>query len=457
MQIAQELSGYSLGSADLLRRAMGKKIKEEMDAQRKTFVEGATARGVDEAKASEIFDQVNKFAGYGFNKSHAAAYALVAYQTAWLKANHPVEFLAASMTYEMANTDKLNVFRQELGRLEVKLLPPDLNRSRQDFTVEKGAVRYALAALKNVGEAAMRGLVEERDRGGPFKDVFDFARRLDTKTINRRNLENLVRAGALDGMNNNRAQTFGAIELLLRTAASAAEERGSAQVNLFGAAAQPKPALPAVADWPPAEKLTHEFDAIGFYLSAHPMDAYGTSLKRLNVLRAAELPGHLRAGGPGRVKMAGALLGKQERTSSRGSRYAFLQLSDATGLFEVTAFSEVLAVGRDMLEAGGPLLLTVDARLEDDQLRLTCQAVDSLDKAAAKAAAGLRIYIQDEAPLPALKTAVGGDGPGRSKIVVISRIGDREVEIGLKQSYSLSARTISTLRTIPGIVEVQEM
>src|SRR5690606_23426685 len=206
MQIAQELSGYSLGAADLLRRAMGKKIKSEMDAQRKAFIDGAAARGVPEAKASQIFDQVAKFAGYGFNKSHAAAYALVAYQTAWLKANYPVEFFAASMTLDINNTDKLNVFRQELRRLDIKLLPPDMNRSRAVFGVERGedgsgAIRYALAAVRNVGHGAAEALVEEREANGPFHDLSDLAARLDPRALNNRALENLVCAGALYGLN----------------------------------------------------------------------------------------------------------------------------------------------------------------------------------------------------------------------------------------------------------------
>lgn len=332
-----------------------------------------------------------------------------------------------------------------------------MNRSRHDFAVESGAVRYALAALKNVGEAAMRSLVEERDRNGPYRDLFDFARRVDPKTINRRNLENLVRAGALDCLLANRAQLFGGIDLLLRTAANAAAERDSAQVSLFGAAQQPRLTLPACPDWPPAEKLSNEFDAIGFYLSAHPMDAYGKSLKRLNVLKAAELPGHLRAGGPGRVKMAGTLLAKQERTSSRGSRYAFLQMSDASGLFEVTVFSEVLAAARELLEQGGPLLLTVDARNDDEQLRLTCQEIQSLDKAAAKTAAGLKIFIQDVSPLPAIKEIVHREPPGRGRIVLVPRVDGSEIEIMLKAGFAISPKTVGILRATPGIVEIQEI
>jgi DNA polymerase-3 subunit alpha len=462
MQIAQVLSGYSLGGADLLRRAMGKKIKEEMEAQRKIFVDGAVARGVDGGQASLIFDKVAKFAEYGFNKSHAAAYALIAYQTAWLKANHPAEFMAATMTYEMSSTDKLNSFRQELDRLKIKLLPPDINKSRHDFSVEKLsdgslAVRYALAALKNVGEGACRSIAEERDRNGPYKDLFDFARRLDTKQLNRRQMENMVRAGAFDSLDKNRGKVFKNAEALMRFAAAEAEQRDSSQMSLLGGNVAPQPKLENASDWSPHDKLSQEFDAIGFYLSAHPLDAYAKSLKRLGVLKVSELPKHLQGGGKGRVKLAGNLLAKQERTSAKGSRYAFLTLSDATGMFEVTCFSEILNAGRDLLETGGPLLLEVDARLEDEQLRLTCQKISSLDQESARAAAGLRITIRDEAPIPSLAELIGKEAKGRNRIIIVSQLGTREVEISLRHQVQLTPPFMGALRTIPGVVDVEEI
>jgi len=464
MQIAQELSGYTLGGADLLRRAMGKKIKEEMDAQRKLFVDGAVARGVGETNASEIFDQVNKFAGYGFNKSHAAAYALVAYHTAWLKANYPVEFIAASMTYDMHNTDKLNVFRQELDRLKIKLLPPDVNKSGPDFWVEilpdgVPAIRYALAALKNVGAAAMEALIVERKAKGPFKDLADFSKRMDAKAINKRQMENLVKAGAFDSLNRNRAQVFDGIEMILREAQAAAVDRDSGQIGLFGgpATGPSKLALASRPDWPPAEKLQNEFDAIGFYLSAHPMDAYSKSLQRLGVLKCSEVPRHLAAGGKSRVKLAGTLNAKQERISSRGSRYAFLTVSDASGLFEVMVFAEILAQTRELLEPNTPLLITVEAKVEDDVLKLTCQAIESLDQAAAKASAGLKIFIRDETPLKALAALIAKEPRGKSKIHLVVQLETREVEAWVNGSFALTPAMIGAVKTIPGVADVQEI
>lgn len=462
MQIAQVLSGYSLGGADLLRRAMGKKIKEEMEAQRKAFVDGAVARGVDGDQASMIFDKVAKFAEYGFNKSHAAAYALIAYQTAWLKANHPAEFMAATMTYEAGNTDKLNSFRQELDRLKIKLLPPDINRSRHDFSVEKlpdgsQAVRYALAALKNVGEGACRQIVDERDRSGPFKDLFDFARRLDTKQLNRRQMENMVRAGVFDSLEKNRGKVFKNCEPLLRYGAAEAEQRDSSQMSLLGGNVAPPPKLENAADWSPHERLTQEFDAVGFYLSAHPLDAFTKSLKRLGVLKVAELPRHLQAGGKGRIKLAGSMLSKQERTSAKGSRYAFLTLSDSSGMFEVTLFSETLAASRELLEAGGPLLLEVDAKMEEEQLRLTCQRIASLDQEAARAAAGLKIFIRDEAPIPVLAQLVEKEAKGRNRIAIVAQIANREVELGLPRTIQINPGFMGALRSVAGVVEVEEI
>ncbi len=462
MQIAQVLAGYTLGGADLLRRAMGKKIKEEMDKQRATFVDGAVARGVGQAVASTIFDKVAKFAEYGFNKSHAAAYALVAYQTAWLKANHPAEFMAATMTFDMGNTDKLNGFRQELDRLEIRLLPPDINRSRADFAVEKldgggFGIRYALAALKNVGAAAMSAMVEARGQGKPFADLADFARRVDAKQVNRRQMENLVKAGVFDSLDKNRGKVFKNIETLLRVSASEAEERASNQISMFGGGQAAPVKFEAAADWSPHEKLTREFEAVGFYLSAHPLDAYAKSLRRLGALKASELVRHLKAGGKSRVRLAGSLLSKSERTSSKGSRYAFLQLSDASGMFEVTCFSEVLSAARDLLEAGGPLLLDVEAKLEEEQIRLTCQRLASLDQEAAKAAAGIKIHLRDAAPIEPLRVLINGEARGRNRIAIIADLDDREVEIGLERTITLNAKFMAALRSVSGVVDVEEI
>ena len=468
MQIAQELAGYSLGSADLLRRAMGKKIRSEMEAQRKTFIDGAVMRGVDEAKASQIFEQVAKFAGYGFNKSHAAAYALIAVRTAYLKANHPVEFMAASMTYDLGNTDKLSQYRQELSRLRITLLPPDVNRSGADFRVElrndgAPAIRYALAAVKNVGEAAMKALTAERESGGRFRDLDDFAKRLNVRHVNKRQIENLACAGAFDSLESNRRQVYEGAERLMRQANLAAEERESAQASLFADddASMPRArvALPDVPDWPAMDRLRHEFEAIGFYLSAHPLESYGPTLARLGVVTSEELPRAL-ARAPGRKRMAGIVIGKREITTRQGKRLAFVQFSDISGVYEVSIFAEVLGRVRDLLETGRPLLLNVDARQDDADLRLNAQDISALDETVASASSGLRLYLNDADPLAQLRSLLsrdddgaGNGAPARGRIALILATGDGdEVEMALPGAYRLSAEMRRAIKAIPGMI-----
>jgi DNA polymerase III subunit alpha len=464
MEIAKVLSGYSLGSADLLRRAMGKTIQAEMDAQRRQFVDGAVERGVDPELAEHIFDLVAKFAGYGFNKSHAAAYALVAYQTAYLKANYPVEFLAASMSLDIGNTDKLNLFRQECARLGIKVLPPDINRSEVDFSVEQtregAAIRYALAAVKGVGAAAMREIIAARKVNGAFKDLFDFARRLDVKSFNRRQFENLIRAGAFECLNPNRAQSFAAIELLLRHASVAAEERASSQVNLFGAGGEAtgqRFALPQSQDWSALDRLQQEFAALGFYLSSHPLDAYGKSLARVGVVRYADLKDRLAAGGSTRFRLAGIVIGRKERSSSEGRRFAFVQMSDATGTFEVTLFSEVLTQARELLDSGKPLLVTVDIRADDDALRLTAQRVEPLEGIVAQAAAGLKVVLGETGALPAFKSLLQGEAGGRGHVNVVVSLPTSEVEIALPGGFRIGPQVLSAVQRLPGVLSVQEI
>ncbi|WP_431858819.1 DNA polymerase III subunit alpha [Azospirillum sp.] len=470
MQIAQVLSGYSLGGADLLRRAMGKKIKEEMDKERAKFVEGAVKNGVDGDQASMIFDQVAKFAGYGFNKSHAAAYALVAYHTAYLKANYPVEFMAASMTLDLGNTDKLNVFRQELGRLRIKLLSPDINRSSAIFSVEEvgkneggggeKAVRYALAAVKGVGLPAMKAVVEERQKNGPYKSLFDFARRLDLKTINKRQLENLTCAGAFDGINPNRAQVHAALETLIRYAQAEAAERDSGIGNLFGGAGGglKEPDLPKVSDWEPLEKLKHEFASIGFYLSAHPLDAFAGPLGRMKVVRSAELNQAMSRGGSTRYKMAGIVVSKKEKTAKSGNRFAFVELSDSTGGYEVTLFSEVLSGSRDLLEPGRPVLLTVDAQRNGEEVRLTCQEIKPLEEAVASVSEGLKVVVRDDRPVANLKGMLDRLQRGRGRIHVLVEIEPlKEVEIQLPGMYHITAQSRAALKAVQGVIEVVEL
>jgi DNA polymerase-3 subunit alpha len=466
MQIAQVLAGYSLGSADLLRRAMGKKIPAEMEAQRQLFFEGAAARGVERARAELIFDQMAKFAGYGFNKPHAAAYALITYQTAYLKANYPVEFLAALMTLDLGNTDKLNVFRQELNRLGIRLLPPDVNHSEVAFAVEEDpksgnpAIRYALAAVKGVGAQAMGELVAERSARGRFKDLADFSRRLDAKSFNRRQFESLAKAGAFDSLNPNRAQTLAAAEQLLRQASLAAEERESRQESLFAGidpSFAPRPSLPLVTDWPPVERLQHEFAAIGFYLSSHPLDPYGKSLERAGIIRWADLPAGLAANPTNRFRLAGIVIGRKERTSGRGNRFAFVQMSDPSGTYEVTLFSEILREARALLDSGQPLVVTVDVRSEEENFRLTVQKIEPLDTVVALAAAGLRVFVGEARALSTLKSVIAREAGGRGRVSVVLDLPAREVEIAIPGGFKVGPQTRAAVKSLPGIIDVHDI
>ena len=466
MQIAQILAGYSLGQADLLRRAMGKKKQEEMDAQRASFVQGAAAKGVDPEQATFIFNLVDKFAGYGFNKSHAAAYALVAYQTAWLKANYPVEFLAASMTLDAGNTDKLNMFRRELERLSIPLLPPDINRSGVEFEVEavegdRLGVRYALAAVKNVGAQAMHTLVEERETAGPYRDLGDLSRRIDPRQVNKRQLENLVRAGAFDSLNANRAQSFEASETILRHAAAAASDRTSNQGGLFGGPAAGEPSalkLPVVRDWGTMEKLSNEFDAVGFFLTAHPLDAYKRALKQQNVMTWLEAYAQMQRGMTG-FRLAGVISRVQERKSQKGKPYAFVELSDSSGAFEVMFFSQQLFSHRDLLVVNKSVVLTVEARMENDAPKLVANSAQTIDEVAAAAGMGLRIVIDSDKPFDVVKDILEQGGRGKGLVHVTLNLPEtsRQVELTLPDRYKISPKLRDSLETVPGILEVQEI
>ena len=466
-QMARDLAGYTLGGADLLRRAMGKKIKAEMDAQGATFVSGCAEHNeIKKDLAQQIFDTMAAFAGYGFNKSHAAAYALVAYQTAWLKANHPVEFYAASMSFDMGNADKLANFRRELQRAKIDLLPPDVNRSGVSFTVEDGAVRYALAALKNVGSGAMQSLVAERDANGPFKDVADLANRLDTGIINKRQMENLIKAGALDSINPNRRQLFEGVDAITRLAAAAADDRSSNQNSLFGDDLETAGAalrLPDVPDWAMTDRLRNEFDAVGLYLSAHPLDSYAKSLEKLKVLPYGELMNLALAGAtPPGAKLAGTVIGRKERRNAKGNKFAFVQLSDSSGIYEVTVFSEALAESRDLLEeataTNAPVLVNADIRVEDgDSVRLLVRSFATLDAAAARSTSGFRIFLGGEDAIAPLNGLLARERGGHGVVDLVVPWGDREAQIRLNDPVKTSPAVQQAIKSIPGIVHVEEI
>jgi DNA polymerase-3 subunit alpha len=460
MQIAQILAGYSLGEADLLRRAMGKKKKEEMDQQKARFIAGATEKGVVATQADAIFELVAKFAGYGFNKSHAAAYALIAYQTAWLKANAPVEFLAASMSLDISNTDKLAVFYQDAKRFEVKVRPPDVNRSGADFEVEDGEVLYALGAIRNVGLAAMQHLVEVREAGGPFRDLFDFVERVDPKQVNKRALENLARAGAFDSIHKNRAQILEAADKLAAHGQSVAADRASSQVSLFvgdqGDAARPR--LPRTENWAQTQLLDEELAAVGFYLTGHPLEDLVDMLRRRRTTLLVDAIAEAETGKEA-FRMAGVVRRRQERAQASGDRFAFVSLSDPTGEYEVMFPPEALRKCRDVLEPGKAVVIKVRAKARDGEVRFFGDDAEPVDKMLESVAASLRVHVSRSAEIDALKARLEkASAPRGGEIILVAALGAGcEVELKLPGAYTLDASLRGALKTAPGVAFLEDV
>jgi len=457
MQAAQVLAGYSLGEADLLRRAMGKKIQSEMDAQRARFVEGCGRNDISAEKANELFDTIDKFAGYGFNKSHAAGYALIAYQTAWLKAHHPAEFYAASMSFDMALTDKLGVFVEDIRRSGIECLPPDINASHAHFTVEGGAVRYALGALKGVGEKAMDALVAERERGGPFQSLEDFAARIDPRLLNRRQLESLAGGGAFDPIKPDRAAVYGAAETILAHAASAHDQRESGQAGLFGVnSAEAAPIrLPRDASWTLAQRMAAERDAFGFYFSAHPVDAQRHLLAAHKVRTFAELAEiRIAEGERAGATMAGLVEGVRWRVSAKGRRYMIASLSDRSGQFEATVFDDEPAAALEAAAKGGGCgLLTVelDRRSNDDTPRVTVKRFQPLEELAKKARLQLTVRVPDVAKVERIASELA-DARGGSGLVrlIVALAGGGEATLIAGRDYALDGELASHIERITG-------
>ena len=459
MQIAQTLSSYSLGEADLLRRAMGKKIKEEMAAQKARFVDGAVENGVPKNKAAEIFDQVDSFAGYGFNKSHAAAYALIAYQTAWLKANHPVAFYAASMSLDFERTEKLNIFKQDAAKHDITVRIPDVNRSEAWFAIDGNEVFYALSAIRNVGSQAMQSLVDERKANGPFKDVFDFARRTAGIGLNKRLLEHLIAAGALDSLEPDRAKLMGGIEILLGEASITQSEKETQQENLFGEAdvSESTTLPPPLVPWSTMDRLSHEFNAIGFFLSGHPLDDYKSLLQRARVASFEDLESRVEK----EVLVAGAVIKVDERKSKKGNPFAFITLSDATGQFEMTAFSEVLNGSREILQVGALVVASVTINREEGDLRLLVESLRPVDDVVANTEAGLRIFVEKPEACAGLRTRLEDVEQPKHKrggeVSLVIMTPEREVEMRLPNKYAINPRIAGAIKAVPGVLHVEEV
>ncbi len=473
LQIAQVMAGYSLGQADILRKAMGKKDKGIMRRQQAEFVAGAVKKGVARDEAAYIFELVDKFAGYGFNKAHTAAYAHVAYYTAYLKANYREEFLAASMTLDAGNTDKLAMYTSEAKKSGIAILPPCINGSEVDFLAaapsegqQHGAIRYSLAALKNIGAQAVESIVAERSANGAFKDLSDFAARLNTKALNKRALETLAAAGAFDRLEGNRALVYGNVEQVLAFANRLASNAAQGTGDLFGAggagAAKPQIDIRALKAWPPMEKLQFEFEAVGFFLSGHPLDAYASVLAKLGIQSYAELEARADRGAVA-GRLAGIVVAARERRSQKGNKFAFAVFSEPTGQFEAVIFSETLAASRSLLEAGSAVLLTVEGERDGEALKLRVQTVQSLDEAANGLQRGLKVVIDgravqaDDGRLDELKALLKPGGKGLVCLSMALADRGREVEIAMPGRFDISPAQKSAISTVPGVLEVVDI
>lgn len=460
---AKMLAGYTLGGADILRRAMGKKIEAEMIAQRGEFVSGAATNDINETLAGQIFDQISAFAGYGFNKSHAAAYALIAWQTAWLKRHYTAEFLAALMTMDIGNTDKLAIFRQDCHHYDLAMLAPCVNHSEAIFTVDTLAdgqgIRYGLGAIRNVGFDLMKSLVDERIQHGRFTSLEDFASR-GAVNLNRRMLENLIKAGALDDFGHTRSTMFDAIDRILSFAQMARKEAETAQDNLFNSVEGVTLDIPLEhkPEWASKEKLTFEMEALGLYLSAHPLDEYMDQLKPLNITFASQINEKLNdTTETVTLHFAGLLYAKQIRTSQNNNRFAFMQMTDPTGMIDITLFSDVLANAEEYLIENEPIYIKADARREDDRLKLLAREVLPLEDAIHTKTMAMVVHVMDAAAFSGIATGLSRDGEGRQKLLLKLHVQTHQVILKLPGSYKLSQGFRQHVKSLDGVVSVENI
>ncbi len=399
MQIANELAGYSLGDADILRRAMGKKKADLMAAEKAKFLEGSDKRGVNHKKAEEVFDLMEKFAGYGFNKSHSAAYGLIAYQTGYLKAHYPVEFMAALLTCDMNNTTNVVKFIVECREMRISVLPPDVNESHKVFTVVENGIRFGLAAVKNVGGGAIDAILDAREEGGKFRSLFDFCERVDLRRVNKRVLESLIKAGAFDFVPAHRAQLAAALDDAITHGQNFLKDRMAGQVNMFDVLAsqepesRPEPPLPKIEPWKERQKLSYEKEALGFYITGHPLDRFQTELALVASSRISDL-GYVMDGET--VRVGGVSGDVKSILNKKGERMGFFPLEDMEGSVEVVVFSDLYTRCADLIESDEPLLVTAKANRDEKGVKLTAQEIIPLRDAPGKYASGLDIRVRGE-------------------------------------------------------------
>jgi len=455
MQTAQILSNYSLGEADILRRAMGKKIKSEMDAQKERFISGAIKNGINEKKADYIFEQVAVFAGYGFNKSHAAAYALIAYQTAYLKTHFPEFFITASMSLEKDNTDKLSVFVNDAKKMGIKILPPDINKSKMDFDVEENDIRYGLGAIKNTSQKDMIQINDEVHQNGNFKDLYDFAQRLDASVLSKKNLEFLAYSGAFDAIENNRNKVYQSINILSSISNAAMEKNSNNQDYLFDDEFEnfSHIPLPEVDNWTNSESLEKEFTAIGFYLSGHPLNEYEQIIKDKKIKYYSDINSS-----ETKYKIAGTISYVKERKSQRGRNFAFVGLTDENNQFEITLFSDVLFKVRNFLIPGLSIIAEVETQRNDNNLRLLTIDLFPLEELMKKNINVLKVYVNN--PETILKIRDRVEDKGNSKILVQILMNGKDkyqTELKLGNNFIVNPSIKASIKEIEGVLKIEEV
>ena len=445
MQIAQKLSGFTAGQADILRRAMGKKKRAELEKQKQSFIAGAVNNGISKDVAAGIFLKIEPFAEYGFNKSHAAAYAIISYQTAFLKTYYPKEFIASSMTMDISNQNKLNEFYEELKRLKVEIIRPDINECFADFKTDDKKFYYALGGVKAVGYDAISNIVDERIKNGVFKSISDFLNRTNPKNINKLQLEGLVKAGAFDNLNLNRRSLFESIPNFITKSKNIFENKSANQIDLFGENEnQENEIITDINDWAFEERLSREFEAVGFFISDHPLNQYKDIFDDYNIIDYQKFNNNDNLK---ETNIAATLLKVQERKTAKGNAYAVLKLTDLTSVFELFIFSDILELNRDILKDGSSLILTLLKSFSDEGnrfKRINVQKIASLKEIINKPINEVQFNLKSFKELDDISKVLTKNGDTSIKIKLSDK--DNNYSFKLEKKRNIDRKSINLLR-----------
>src|SRR5210317_174743 len=445
MQIAQKLSGFTAGQADILRRAMGKKKRAELEKQKQNFIAGAVNNGISKDVAAGIFLKIEPFAEYGFNKSHAAAYAIISYQTAYLKTYYPKEFIAASMTMDISNQNKLSEFYEELKRLNVEVIRPDINECFADFRTENDKFYYALGGIKAVGSEAISNIVKERIKNGNFKSINDFIKRVDPKDINKLQLEGLVKAGAFDSLNDNRQSIFNSIPNIIAKSKNDFDNKVANQIDLFGDNIEAEnDIIENTKDWEFEERLSKEFEAVGFFISDHPLNQFKEIFDDYKII---DYQNFFEDDDIKEANIAATLLKIQERKTAKGNSYAVLKLTDLSSVFEIFIFSDILELNREILKEGSSLLLTLVKSISNDEnrfKRINVQKIGSLIDLFNSPIKEVSFDVNSHENLDAISKYLTEGG--KTEVYLNIPIDDKTLKFKLKNTRNLDRKSLNLLR-----------